>query len=173
MEHGLKDIAFYVQKHITPCTVVITSLLVHEKPVGAPAYVKRVYWKPSGAFQKCWRAHKSGSALKYSLLNKTLIFQYMGKIFCAEFQRYPLKFRTKYLIHTLKDAIFIQCWIFKSSQIYELICVFEMPLQVPHTCSWWIWYVAKNISVISPWVYLCISTPPSSLTQGELLAGVH
>ena len=26
MEHGLKDIAFYVQKHTTPCTVVITSL---------------------------------------------------------------------------------------------------------------------------------------------------
>ena len=43
MEHGLKDIAFYVQKHITPCTVVITSLLVHDKPLGAPTSVKRVY----------------------------------------------------------------------------------------------------------------------------------
>ena len=32
----------------------------------------------------------------------------MGKIFCVEFQRYPLKFHTKYLAHTLKDAIFIQ-----------------------------------------------------------------
>ena len=43
MEHGLKYIAFYVQKHITPCTVVITSLLVRDKPPEAPAYVKRVY----------------------------------------------------------------------------------------------------------------------------------
>ena len=40
MEHGLKDIVFYVQKHITPCTVVITSLLVHDKPLEAPASVK-------------------------------------------------------------------------------------------------------------------------------------
>ena len=43
MEHGLKDIAFYVQKHITPWTVVISSLLVREKALGAPASVKRVY----------------------------------------------------------------------------------------------------------------------------------
>ena len=42
MEHGLKDI-FYVQKHMTSCTVVITSLLVRDKPLGLPASVKRVY----------------------------------------------------------------------------------------------------------------------------------
>ena len=39
MGHGLKD----VQKHITPWAVVITSLLVRDKPIGAPASVKRVY----------------------------------------------------------------------------------------------------------------------------------
>ena len=44
MEHGLKDIALYVQKHITPCTVVITSLLVHNKPLEAPASVKWDYF---------------------------------------------------------------------------------------------------------------------------------
>ena len=43
MEHGLKDIAFYVKKHITPSTVVINSLLVRDKPLGAPASVKRVF----------------------------------------------------------------------------------------------------------------------------------
>ena len=43
MEHELKDIAFYVQKHIAPWTVVITFLLVRDKPLGAPAFVKRVY----------------------------------------------------------------------------------------------------------------------------------
>ena len=44
IEHGLKDIAFNVQKHITLCTVVVTSLLVRDKPLKAPASVKRVYW---------------------------------------------------------------------------------------------------------------------------------
>ena len=54
--------------------------------------------------------------LKFSPLNKH-IFQCMGKIFCVEFQRVPLKFHTKYLTHTLKDIIFIQYGNFKSSQI--------------------------------------------------------
>ena len=42
MEHGSKDIAFYVQKHITPCTFVINSRLVRDKPLGVPASVKQV-----------------------------------------------------------------------------------------------------------------------------------
>ena len=54
-------------------------------------------------------------ALKFSSVNKIQLFQCMGKIFCVEFQRYPLKFHTKYLTHTLKDTIFIQHWNFKSS----------------------------------------------------------
>ena len=54
-------------------------------------------------------------ALKFSYVNKIPIFQCMGKIFCVEFQRYPLKFHTKYLTHTLKDMIFMQFWNFKSS----------------------------------------------------------
>ena len=53
-------------------------------------------------------------ALKFLPVNKIHIFQCMGKIFCVEFQRYPLKFRTKYLTHTLKDMIFIQHWNFTS-----------------------------------------------------------
>ena len=48
-------------------------------------------------------------ALKSSLYIKPHIFKCMVKIFCAEFQRVPLKFHTKYLSHTLKDAIFIHC----------------------------------------------------------------
>ena len=54
-------------------------------------------------------------ALKFSPVNKSHIFQCLGKIFCVEFQRYPLKFHTKYLTHTLKDMIFIQYWNSKSS----------------------------------------------------------
>ena len=44
-----------------------------------------------------------------------LIFQYMGKMFCVEFQREPLKFHTKYLTQTLEATIFIQSLNFKSS----------------------------------------------------------
>ena len=56
-------------------------------------------------------------ALKISPVNKMNIIHCMDKIFCVEFQREPLKFHTKYLIHTLKDTIFIQHWNFKSSWI--------------------------------------------------------
>ena len=55
--------------------------------------------------------------LKFSLINKLHIFQCMGKIFCVEFQREPLKFHIQYLTQTLKDTIFIQCWKLKNSQI--------------------------------------------------------
>ena len=56
-------------------------------------------------------------ALKFSPAKKMHVFQCMSKIFCVEFQMYPLKFHTKYLTHTLKDMIFIQHWNFKSSWI--------------------------------------------------------
>ena len=54
-------------------------------------------------------------ALKISMLYKIHIFPYMGKIFCVEFQRVPLKFHRKYHTHTLKDVDFIHGWKFKSS----------------------------------------------------------
>ena len=38
-----------------------------------------------------------------------------------------MKFHTKYLTHALEDMIFKQIWNFKSSRIYELIYIFEMP----------------------------------------------
>ena len=62
MEHGSKDIAFYVQKHTAHWTVVITSLLVRDRPLGAPAYVKRVYWCVT-------RAHGRGCCLFVCLVN--------------------------------------------------------------------------------------------------------
>ena len=59
----------------------------------------------------------------FSPVYKMHIFQCLGKIFCVDFQRVPLKFLSKYLIHTLKDVIFIQSWIlrflkFKSSYAF-------------------------------------------------------
>ena len=69
-------------------------------------------------------------AVKFSPVNKIHIFQCMGKIFCVEFQRIPLKFYTKYFIHTLKDMILIQHLYFKSSWIlraYTGMCFWNDP----------------------------------------------
>ena len=62
---------------------------------------------PGGRFKNTYELLNL-RALKYSPVNKIHIFQCMGEIFCVEFQRYPLKFHTKYLTHTLKNMIFIQ-----------------------------------------------------------------
>ena len=73
-----------------------------------------IYMGPGGRFNNAYEL-LTLRALKISMFHKRFIFQCMGKIFCAEFQRYPLKFHTKYLTHTLKDMNFIQHWNFKSS----------------------------------------------------------
>ena len=44
MEHGLKHITFYVQKYIAPLAMCHNPAIVHDKPLGAPASVKLVYW---------------------------------------------------------------------------------------------------------------------------------
>ena len=50
----------------------------------------------------------------------------MGKIFCVEFQREPLKFHTKYHTHTLNDMILFEILkAFKSNTAF-----FNTP---PHT----------------------------------------
>ena len=71
-------------------------------------------WGSGGHFKNAYEL-LTLRALKISMFHKRFIFQCMGKIFCMEFQRYPLKFHTKYLTHTLKDMTFIQHWNFKSS----------------------------------------------------------
>ena len=70
---------------------------------------KVVWCAPGGAFQST-RELLILSALKFSILYKNEIFHCVGKIFCVEFQRFPLKFHTKYLTHALKDDDFIQCF---------------------------------------------------------------
>ena len=61
---------------------------------------------PGGRFKNTYELFNL-RALKISKLHKNYIFQCMGKIFCVEFQRVPLKFHTKDLTHTLKDVDFI------------------------------------------------------------------
>ena len=72
------------------------------------------FLNPGGRFKNTYELLNL-RALKISKLHKNHIFQCMGKIFCVEFQRVPLKFHTKYLTHTLKDVDFIHIWKFKSS----------------------------------------------------------
>ena len=91
--------------------------------MGFPILVRQhLYIESGGRFKETYELLNL-KALKFSPVNKIHIFQCMGKIFCVEFQRYPLKFHTKYLTHTLKDTIilleyshlplisFLHCWL--------------------------------------------------------------
>ena len=73
-------------------------------------YVLYVEW--SNLLNLCWCIHGSLETrdFKISVLNKSHIFQCMGNIFCVEFQRYPLKFRTKCLPLILEDVYLIQMY---------------------------------------------------------------
>ena len=75
-----------------------------------------VCMSPGGRFENAYEL-LTLRALKISMFHKTFNFQCMGKIFGVEFQRCPLKFDTKYLTNTLKDAYFIHGWKFMSSKI--------------------------------------------------------
>ena len=44
MENGLKDVAFYVQKHIAPWTICYNAPLVCDMPLWVPAFLKLVYY---------------------------------------------------------------------------------------------------------------------------------
>ena len=74
---------------------------------------------------------------KYSFLRWCLYWSAHAWIrFFVEFQREPLKLHTKYLAHTLKYTILIQCWNFKSSWIKEFIFVLKChPHPTHHTAT--------------------------------------
>ena len=84
------------------CILYIPNLLYtnNMKPKTPRVSVPFVY-TTKGAFQKRLRSRKCFSS-KFSFINKLLISQCMGKIFCVEFQRDPFTCRTKYPTHTLK-----------------------------------------------------------------------
>ena len=78
---------------------------------------------PGGHFKNTYELVNLG-ALNSLLLNKLHNFQCMGKIF----QRVPLKLHIKLIPYIERYDFYIQCWKFKSSQIYKFVCIFEMPL---------------------------------------------
>ena len=79
-------------------------------------------WRQGGHFKNVYELLNLG-ALKILMLYKNHISQCMGKIFCVEFQRVPLKFHTTYLTHTLKEVDFfnsdnLRALRFKSSWVF-------------------------------------------------------
>ena len=87
-------------------------MTMNTKPIETPNQCQY----PGGRFKNAYELLNL-RALKISMLFENRIFQYMGKIFCVEFQGVPLKFPIKYLTHTLKDVDFVRRWTFKSSLI--------------------------------------------------------
>ena len=85
---------------------------------------KRDAWRAGGRFKNVHELYNL-RALKISILYKNNIFQCMGKVFCVEFQRVPLKFHTKYLTHTFQCMtlnIFKDChWGYSNLKIYSRI----------------------------------------------------
>ena len=61
------------------------------------------YLSPYGVTRPQWFDPR-----EFQLRIEINIFQCLEKIFCVQFQRYSLKFHTKYLIPTLEDMHFIQ-----------------------------------------------------------------
>ena len=134
-QHNMSPI-LYCQYHVCWCLGDLRSQCISSHGIDSPSWNIPSLASDELIHGSCWlnliKAGPGGHfkntyellnlrALKFSPVNKIHIFQCMGMIFCVEFQRYPLKFHTKYLIHTLKDMTFIQHWNFK------LICIFEMP----------------------------------------------
>ena len=102
--------------HGSRSVVVYSGLAPFQSTHILQAYDYYCTSSPGGRFKNTYELLNL-RALKISKLHKNHIFQCMGKIFCVEFQRVPLKFHTKYLTHTLKDVDFINIWKFKSSLI--------------------------------------------------------
>ena len=97
---------------------------------------------------------------KISLINKLHIFQCIGKIFCVEFQRVPLKFHTKYLTHTLKDTILYKVPRLTSSYVFlkSPPCTYMAP-ETGHHCrcrcpySHWCQVISRHND--DHWVLCC------------------
>ena len=66
-----------------------------------------------GAFKNMYKL-LNVSIIKISALYEILSFVVWVRCFCVRFQKYSLKFHTKYLAHLLKDVYSKKRWDFKS-----------------------------------------------------------
>ena len=119
--HRARDFMCFIVDSIWPVLVIsynVTSPVVGQSNRIAPY---RFTWSDSGGRFKNTYELLNLRALKFSHVNKICIFQCMCNIFCVEFQRYPLKFYTKYLTHILKDMISIKHWNFRFKSSYVFL----------------------------------------------------
>ena len=101
----------------------------------------------------CWDELTNLRGLKFSILHRNHIFQCMGKIFCMELQRYPMKSHTKYLLPIQNfTVIFMKHFfiypflsnLFMGYPIFQAIASCDIYLQNvsnPSRCresTWWI-----------------------------------
>ena len=108
-------------------------------------------------------------APKIALLYKNCIFECMG-IFCVEFQRYPLKFHTKYTTNWWKDMYFFTGEILRALRAHEYF--WNVPLETavdndvhlsPYLCEIMNWlttlfklHTLRPFHTIAHWqYYLC------------------
>ena len=88
--------------------------------------------------------------LKSSPVIEMHIFRCMGKIFCVEHQRAPLRFHTKSLTHKLRYTIFTQCSNFKNFEdlkahtrfgnaprLVNLLCTHDDVIKWKHFPRYW------------------------------------
>ena len=91
----IKRYCVYAQKHITPCTVVITSLLVRDKPLEAPPSVK-------GIIVYCWN-HMSSRPPELLMLVRCL-YDYISSMLI-----FNVFFNVLMIHQDTIDVIFISC----------------------------------------------------------------
>ena len=82
-------------KHRWEFRETMNECMTHAPDTGVPIQLGLIT-RPGGCFKNTYE-FLNLRALKFSTVNEIHIFQCMGKIFCVEFQRYPLKLHTKYL----------------------------------------------------------------------------
>ena len=92
-------------------------------------------------------------ATKFSILNTKSFFQCMGKIFCVVFNRFPLKFHTKYFTNTLKEPFLL--WV-----VYLYVKIYELPDLRGRKC----FERTQNLA-ITP--FANVRTPNDVSSQGE------
>ena len=115
----IKIYCVYVPKQITPCTVVITPLLVRDKPLEAPASVKRVYWIHGGWCPCDAKSHsigKFGSDFFWTL--ERLWFCAACPVVCMvewliRKSRDYVYWKCQYKLHSIKKAIWEEKWLEK------------------------------------------------------------
>ena len=130
-----------------------------------------IYWWAGVCFKK----HLYLRAVKFSPMNEIQIFQCMGKIFCVV----PLKFRTRYLTHLLKDNFSIQKW----QGGWILPCGIQGPAYNCHTqsmlwllMSWRCKETGISSHVVDIIIQGCYTLAPERLTYcplGDLNERLH